>query len=300
MLPAELGHVPPLPEALFRARATIVGALGELLAVRDDRLAGTWPWRGEVGEADVRYGFYHLFERFEKAANAVARLDLPRSRAADILGQATAARWDLHGLLVPLAAELDRDPSLRSRAGPGGGEWTIRQTMGHVVSVQASYAARTIYAVHRIRKDPSLAVAAPDQVYQRIPHDEAGAGSTVEILGRLDAWLDAGAAWLVGVADDLSLEAPTIWGGYDVDVHFRLHRWSAHLREHAIQIEKTLALLGRQPTEVERLVRLLFGGYGWLEAHCLGIALEGDAGRLLADCAAFTSDHVGELLAASA
>ena len=47
-------------------------------------------------------------------------------------------------------------------------------------------------------------------------------------------------------------------------------RWSSHLREHTIQIEKTLALLGRVPTEPERLVRLTLAAYGRAEAVLFG------------------------------
>jgi hypothetical protein len=290
VLPAELGQSPPLPPALLAARSRIVAAVAQLRAIPDGTLTAAWRWRGEDGQADVRYGFYRIYERLEEAANALTRLDLPRSRSAEILGQATAARWDLRGTLLPWADDLDRNP--------GGGEWSLRQTMGHVVSVQASYAIRTIYAVHRVRRDPSLPVTATVDIYQRLPYEQVAAGSLDEVLGRLDDWLDAGAAWLIGVDDDLSLGAPTTWSGYDVDMRFRLHRWSSHLREHTIQIEKTLALLGLVPREVDRLVRLLLAAYGWLEGAAIGTALEGEAGRLLDECAADVADYAAELRAA--
>ena len=43
------------------------------------------------------------------------------------------------------------------------------------------------------------------------------------------------------------------------------------MREHTIQVEKTLAMLGRRPTEVDRLVRLLLAAYGRLEAVVSGM-----------------------------
>ena len=53
--------------------------------------------------------------------------------AVDPIAAATAARWDLPASWPPSTDEdLDRDP--------GGGEWTIRQTLGHVVEVQRAYA----------------------------------------------------------------------------------------------------------------------------------------------------------------
>jgi hypothetical protein len=290
VLPADLGPYVPPPAALLEARRTILGSLGRLLAIEDDALANRWTWRGERGQADVRYGFYRIYERIEEAANALTRLDLPRSRAADILGQAAAARCEFEGALRPFADALDELP---------GGEWSLRRTLGHVVSTQASYAVRTVYAVHRVRKAPTLPVTATDEMYQRLPVDAAGAGPIDEVLARLDDWFDAGAAWLGGVDDDLSLTAPTTWTGYEVDVRFRLHRWSSHFREHTVQVDKTLPLLGIVPREVDRLFRLLLGAYGWLEGAAIGVPLEGEGGVVLAAGAADVALYAGELLSSS-
>jgi hypothetical protein len=54
--------------------------------------------------------------------------------------------------------------------------------------------------------------------------------------------------------------------GTAITVGFRLGRWSSHLREHTIQVDKTMTALGRQPREVDRLIRLVLGQYGRLEA----------------------------------
>ena len=37
-----------------------------------------------------------------------------------------------------------------------------------------------------------------------------------------------------------------------------------------MQVDKTLAMLGRRPSEVERLVRLILGAYGRLEGLLVG------------------------------
>jgi hypothetical protein len=55
-----------------------------------------------------------------------------------------------------------------------------------------------------------------------------------------------------------------------VSIAFRLGRWSSHIREHTVQVEKTLAELGRAPTEPERLVRLVLAAYGRAEAVVFG------------------------------
>ena len=60
------------------------------------------------------------------------------------------------------------------------------------------------------------------------------------------------------------------WSGVPVTIDFRLGRYGSHIREHTIQVDKTFATLGRQPSEVERLVRLILATYGRLEARFVG------------------------------
>jgi hypothetical protein len=81
---------------------------------------------------------------------------------------------------------------------------------------------------------------------------------------------------------------PARWSGTAVTVGFRLNRWASHLREHTIQVEKTLVMLDDQPREVERLVRIIMAAYGRLEATGYGRAPEalartGGDGRSAAD-----------------
>jgi hypothetical protein len=51
-----------------------------------------------------------------------------------------------------------------------------------------------------------------------------------------------------------------------VTVGFRQWRWSSHIAEHTVQIEKTLDMLGRPQSEVARLSRLVARAYGRLES----------------------------------
>lgn len=261
MLPRELPEPAPLPAELLAARAAVEAVLRDLMTVPDAPL-GVKPWAGwrDVGDAELRYGLYHIYEQFEKAELGARAAGGRATQAGAILAQATAARWELHGVLLPLADLLDADP--------GGGEWTLRQTLGHVVGAQASYSARTAYATHRLHNDPSLPVLGRADIVDGA-FEEAPTGDMDAIRQRLDRWLDIGIAWLISVDDDAAMAAETIWSDYPVDVRFRLHRWSSHIREHLVQVEKTLAMLKHEPTEVARIVRIIAAAYGRLEGEAL-------------------------------
>lgn len=247
--------------ALLRARDSLRTALSDLRQVPDAALEKSWPWRGE--QADVRHGLYSQYETLEQTRAEVQRLlaDLVRteSPARPLVASATAARWDLHGLLAGLVNEdLDRDT--------GNGEWTVRQTLAHIVNGQRAYGWFTAWWLAR-DSDPQADFPrrVPEEVAAELPaEDTDGVGSIDEIGRRLDDILDLSAG-VLGSLTEAQLRVPARWSGTAVNVGFRINRWSSHLREHTIQIEKTLEYIGHQTTEVERLLRLIAAAYGRLE-----------------------------------
>lgn len=260
-------YVRPVPAALVVARADVLATVQELRTIPDDRLTRVWAWKGG-SEEEVRYGFYRIGEAFElagiEAATALRSSGTDRGPAADRLAPATAARWDLHGLLIPLAdATWD--------AGPGGDEWTIRQTLGHVVASQRGYGATSAWwQTQALPADmPDLPVV-PESIFDVLPTEEAEAeGTPVAVRDRLDDALDRSCERLAGLPED-RLAYGARWSGFPVDVGFRMGRWASHIREHAIQVEKTLDMLGHRPTEVDRLIRHLLGAWGRAEEVVFG------------------------------
>jgi hypothetical protein len=259
----------PLPAAIHEARADLPAIVADILAIPEPALGTEWPWIGG-GEEEVRYGAYRVHELFERAqvdaSRALAAAGRDGGLAAALIAPADAARWDLHGLLVPLTdAQIDADP--------GAGEWSIRQTLGHLVSGQRAYGwAAAVWQAHQVPLgDPSLAAPPAFPIYVDLP-DEHGpemAGSLAEIRARLDGILDLSAERLAGLPE-VRLGFGTRWSGFAVSIAFRLGRWSSHIREHTIQVEKTLGMLGRAPTEPERLARLALAAYGRAEAVVFG------------------------------
>jgi hypothetical protein len=249
---------------MARGRRAFNAAIGDMLAVPDSALEAPWRWRpDDPRDGDVRYGLYRIHEAIEEAVGAVARGrsggDGDRiAPAVPPLAAATVARWALHGVLAPLSAgELDADP--------GGGEWSIRRTVGHILSVQESYGWTSAWFVSRAGMTDAGEYA-PEGALPPEPDEETAAnGETAEIRSRLDDLVDV-AAERFGGLDEAALAVPGRWSGLPVTIDFRLGRLGSHIREHTVQVDKTLVMLGRPISEVERLVRLAAESYGRLEA----------------------------------
>jgi DinB family protein len=259
----------PVPAAIARARADAIGAARDLLAIPEAALTRPWQWIGG-SEEEVRYGAYRAAEALEQAEvearAALAKKDNVEPRATGIVGPATAARWDLHGILLHLDDRiLDADP--------GAGEWSIRLVLGHVIASQRGYGWGTAWWQARAYDagDQALPPRIPEEFFAAAP-DEAtteAEGTVDDLRGRLDAILDLSAERFAGLPDD-RLEFGARWSGFPVTVGFRIARWGSHLREHTIQIEKTFAMLGHIPGEPARLARHVLAAYGRAESVVFG------------------------------
>jgi len=276
----------PADPDLDAARGLIEGGLHDLLAVGDDALEAPWNWP-DHGELDRRSAFFRIMEDLDAATAGIAAGGLARRPDEAIVAPATVARWELLGLLAPLTvADLDADP--------GGGEWTVRQTVAHIIASQHSYGVYTAWwREQAIRTSDERLPFAPERIDDPA-WDEAIAadGSLDQIRSRLHLALEEAAARLSDLSsDDLALAAR--WSGLPVTIAIRQGRWASHITEHTVQVDKTLVWLGRQPSEVERLVRLVAAAWGRLEAcvwprssdpETLGVAA--DAARGVAATAA--------------
>jgi uncharacterized damage-inducible protein DinB len=224
-------------------------ALARAAALDEQALAQPWTYLGQ--SMDMRFAIYRTLEDGQEALVALAAGPHPEARR--ILALAQRAFGDLRGLLVGLPlAILDE--------APGDGEWTIRQTLGHMVTVERRYALQTAYAVERGDGDPV-----------RIPADRLDPAAHVDVSGGIEALLARlGAARAetnrrLGELTPEELLRPTVWLGCTIDVRFRLHRFAAHVIEHSIQCEKTLGALGWWPAEGQRIGRRLAALLGELE-----------------------------------
>ena len=265
----DLATVPPTPlhPAVLAARQPLARSVADLLTVADASLEDPWRWRAtDPEDVELRYGLYRIHERLEEA---IGTIEVGRADGGESIGPAVpplaamaAARWELRGALAPLGEDAwDADP--------GGGEWTIRQTFGHIVNGQRSYGwynawylKEGVVGVETVR--PSEDVLPPEPT-----DEEEAAGSPALAQARLDDVVDANIVAAAGL-DAAAMGVSARWAGLPVTIDFRLGRYGSHIREHTVQVDKTLGMLGRQPSEVERLVRLILATYGRLEGLLIG------------------------------
>ena len=257
------GPLVELHPSIVRLRIAFYSLLSTLSPVADDRLTSAWIWDGNA--VDVRYGFYRSLESLESAGSEVGRaLTAPSSEARDAVGATTLARWDLQGVLVGLDdADLDADP--------GGGEWTIRQTLAHIIGGQRGYAWGSAYWLS-LGDQPRAQgrQTAPDELFEQMPPEEDEApGSLADIRARLDGVVDATSSRYATLTP-AEMAVMGGWSGFPVTIGFRMWRWPSHIEEHTVQVDKTLDMLGRRRTEVQRLVRLNAAAFGRLESLVFG------------------------------
>ena len=233
-----------------------------MLAVPDAALEGSWWWRlADPEGADVRYGLYRITELLEEAVTRITRDGATRAAiepALPPLGAATAARWALHGAIAGLGDDTwDADP--------GNGEWSVRRTMGHVVATQRGYGWYTAWYVHCTGTPEAGSIPPEDRYPPEIDEDAESLGTRGEVAARFDSLLDAAMERYANLTP-AELATPARWSGLPVTVDFRIGRLASHIREHTIQVEKTLVMVGYIPGEVQRVTRLACDAYGRLEA----------------------------------
>lgn len=265
----DLATVQPIPlhGAVVGARAPLARVVADLLVVPDAALEGAWRWRTtDRQDLEARYAFFRIHERLEAAIGAI---DVGRAAAGTSIGAAVpalaamaAARWELHGAVAPLdAATWDAEP--------GGGEWTVRRTLGHIIASQRSYGWYNAWYLRQGVVGREVERPSEDEFPPEPTEEEQAVGDPGTVRAGLDEIVDANAVASAGL-DHAAMGVSARWSGVPVTVGFRLGRYGSHIREHTVQVDKTLAMLGRQPTEVERLVRLILATYGRLEALLVG------------------------------
>lgn len=238
------------------------------------------PWAWGPHAEGVRFallGTYHeLRDLAVRLADERRRAGLPPTMAQHALAHNHAANRDLQAVLLGVTPEM-------YDVVPAPSEWQLRYVVAHIVGATRHFLTLVDYALRRVRGASDLPVAMPD-------------GTTDELLGPVDDLLDImhnyGMPEMLAfyavlhrrmledfvTITDAEMASPSLWWeGIEYDLHHRLQRFDAHLRQHTVQAEKTLLAIGHPPTEARRLLRLVYNALAEVEGVLLGAPETGQA-----------------------
>ena len=259
----------------------VVARLAELTqGFSDADLEQPWAWRAH--DEGVRFALIGSYHELRELAVALAHQRTqdgpPVSRAQRALGQYLAAYRDLQAVLLGVTDEdYDREPA--------AGEWPLRYVVGHTAGTQRHFFALVHYGLARQRDGQDRPPRLPEGETDRITGSYDDFVDIIENQGMDDMlafYENLHQRSLREFADvtDEELAGPSLWWeGEEYSLEYRLHRFDAHLRQHTIQVEKTLAILVRPLTEARRLLRLIYNALAEVEAAIIGAEELGVAQR---------------------
>lgn len=242
-------------------------------AFSDADLAQPWRWRAH--DEGVRFALLGTYHELRDLAVTLAQRRVqdgpPLTLAQRALAPYHGAYRELQSLLVGLPDALYDQP-------PAPGEWHLRDVLTHVINTQRTFFTLVHYGLARQRADEDLSPRLPEGEVQRVV-DSAEAfagvwrdGSPADLLAYFDR-LHRRALHEFSSIDDAEMQGPSLWWeGQTYSLQYRIHRFDAHLRQHTIQVEKTLQALGHDGGEARRLLRLVYRAFAQAEGAVLGAA----------------------------
>ena len=243
----------------------------------DEDLERQWDWRAY--REGVRYAMFRTYEELRTlAAQLMAERSskgTPISTAHHTLGQYHSAYRDLQAIMMGI------DDDLLNKL-PAPDEWPLRIILGHILAAEREFFARIWHAVQHYRSQDLPEDQEPDPVEMTEEEVAEFVGSHEEFertMNRLSipgimSFYDSLHKRVLRELTDIKgfeLEAESLWWeGTPFTVEFRLHRLDAHLRQHTVQIEKTLDALVGPPSEARRLLRLIYAALADVDSMIIG------------------------------
>jgi uncharacterized damage-inducible protein DinB len=231
----------------------------------DGALEKRWQW--ESYDEGARFAFFLTYQELRDLATRTAAQRATQgpamTSAQRILAQHHLAYRDLCGLLVGVDEdELDREPA--------EGEWSLRVVLGHIIDAEQGFLSVIRYALERERSGDGRPLEMPESDDDMEDETDNSQETLKQILANYDMLHFQILHELSNIKEDELRVPSAFWEDFPMEVRFRLHRFDAHLRQHTIQVEKTLADIGHQLREAERLVRIIYGALGEAEGTRIG------------------------------
>ncbi len=239
----------------------------------DPALERPWKWLSYDTEG-VRFAFFRTYEELSQLAVQLQQYrqqsESPLTETQRILGQYHAAYRDLQAALLGLnPAQMDQSPAEQ--------EWPMRQVIAHVLGSDVGFYVVTRFALDTARQGRPEPQQVTEEAWgQYTGLDEAGfdammQGTAAELMTRLEENHDRVMRDFATIREKELEDSSIYWEKEPYSLRFRLHRFHSHMRQHTIQVDKTLAALGLLPGEPRRLLRLIYAALAETEGALIGI-----------------------------
>jgi len=245
---------------------------GIAIRMPEQTLDSEWAW-GAYASEGIRFAFFRTYEELrELAANSAASRALrgpTRTTAQRILAQYHAAYRDFQAALLGVTAETAGIP-------PAEGEWSPQQILSHIVAAEVGFHVVVRYALDRHRGGEQGAGEIPDDAWEDIIglHEDVFGAVLKGPYDDLTAYHQRLHARILsefaGIRDSELDVSSLYWEGYELSLRFRLHRFDSHLRQHTVQLAKSLTAMGRPLSETHRLLHLIYAALAEVEGTAIG------------------------------
>lgn len=230
------------------------------------------PWQWHAHREGVRFALIGTYHELRTLAVKCHQEHLRRRQTMTAVHQALtfhhATYRDFQAVLLGVPDDLlDQDPA--------PGEWSLRRIMAHIVYVECFFFTLVHDGLIHARTGAERPSLSNEHIAAIIP-DYNNLETIIEQLTRapLLTFYDKLHQRIWDQFNDMSDEDLLVpspwWEEKPVTLGWRLHRFDAHLREHTIQIEKSLAALDVPLPEGRRQLRRVYGALADVASKTLG------------------------------
>ncbi len=240
-------------------------------AIKDEDLERKWAWQDY--EEGVRFAFFRNYEDLRSLATKLDHMRITSGMAPTsaqcVLSQYHQAYRDLQAVL------LGADESLAQQF-PAEGEWSLWDTLVHIVKAEGTFFAINLYALDGARSQDGRPLDMPEEAWDEFwANDPYKTIFDSRRIGDLLSYYDQLHTRVMqefsGVSE-AELDLPVLfWENKTMPLRFRLHRFDSHMRQHTIQAEKVWNTIRPPINEAKRLLRLIYHALAEVEGTCLGI-----------------------------
>ena len=239
-----------------------------MLPLSEKELEREWIWKDHDKEG-IRFAFFVTLLELRQLAVTLSTLNPNPTPAQHILSQYHAAYMDLQAVLLGISDET-------ADMVPAEGEWSIRKVYSHILGADFGFTAIIRYALELHQANKWNKSPIPESEYPRLyaisekEYDQLTDSPLSQMLAyhrNLHKQIVGEFAAIKNGELDLSA---VFWEETPFPIRHRLHRYEAHFVQHTIQIDKTLAAIGKVPNESKRLLRKIYAALAEAEGMMIG------------------------------